>query len=76
MRSNIKLTPGIRFLDSTFDPESGLRFTADIQGHLGAKGHVLVHDRAGGLMDALPLADIDPEWSIEEVANNWLDEHR
>lgn len=74
MRSNIKLTPGIRFLDSTFDPESGLRFTASTTKDDVA--HITVYDRAGGLMDLISPADIDPDKSIEEVANDWLDEHR
>lgn len=75
MRSNIKLTPGINFLDSYFDDDVGLCFTA-VDGAHSTEVRITVYDRAGGLMDSIPLADIDPDKSIEEVANDWLDEHR
>jgi hypothetical protein len=63
------LTKGIRDMDRAFYRETGHGFYASETG-------VTVLDRQGDLEETIPLADIDPEWSIEEVAHWWLDEHR
>lgn len=66
-----KVTPSIRFLERTVT--EGLLFIAadDKDGDA-----IFVYSRERGLMDRLDVADIDDDKCLEEVANDWMDEHR
>jgi len=71
MTSAGRVTPSIRFLERTV--LGGLTFMAadDTEGDA-----IFVHSRELGFIDRLSVADIDGDKTIEEVAQDWLDENR
>lgn len=68
---------GIKFLDHAFDPATGLHFVCNVNDEDGELA-IFVRHKDGDLKDMIPLADIEnvDTRHIEEVANEWLAEHR